>query len=281
MFRGSVVVADGRLTRNELRSRAWQRLFRDVYTCACVPVTHAVRAMAAASVLLPDAVVSGRSAAVLWGIDAAQPLDDVEVTVPPGDSISATRGVRVRRRSFPADAVVVRRRVRVTSPVVTALDIARCEPLDEAVVLLDRLVQQGRATLGDIAAAASNATGPGCRQLRRAVAAADGRAESPQETRLRLLLHASTLPRPVAQFSVYDATGFVARVDFAWPELRVAVEYEGRWHGERQNVTRDRRRLNRLTAASWTVIFVTAEDLADPVQLVARIGAALAAAAVR
>jgi very-short-patch-repair endonuclease len=77
---------------------------------------------------------------------------------------------------------------------------------------------------------------------------------------------------------VYDDVGFVARVDFAWPEQRVAVEYEGRWHGERQHVATDRRRLNRLTAAGWTVIFVTAEDMQDPAQLLLRIEAALAAA---
>ena len=67
----------------------------------------------------------------------------------------------------------------------------------------------------------------------------------------------------------------MARVDSAWPERRVAVEYDGVWHG--QNVGRDRRRLNELTAAGWTVVFVTAADLADPVALVARIGAVLAA----
>ncbi|MGY1604610.1 DUF559 domain-containing protein [Geodermatophilus sp. SYSU D00815] len=107
------------------------------------------------------------------------------------------------------------------------------------------------------------------------MALADGLAESPQETRLRLLLHRSSLPRPVAQHVVRDAGGSVARVDFARPEARVAVEHEGRWHG--QNVARDRRRLNRLTAAGWTVVLVTAEDLADPAPLIARIAAALAA----
>ena len=43
-------------------------------------------------------------------------------------------------------------------------------------------------------------------------------------------------------------------------------------------MARDSRRLNRITAAGWTVIFATAEDLHDPVPLVARIGAVLAAA---
>jgi very-short-patch-repair endonuclease len=64
---------------------------------------------------------------------------------------------------------------------------------------------------------------------------------------------------------------------FAWPGARVAVEYEGAWHGESpQQVAADRRRLNRLTAAGWTVVFVTAEDLHDPDRLVARIAAELA-----
>lgn len=276
-FRGSTVIAEGRLTRNELRSTAWRRLFHDVYVCSCIPLTHAARATAAARVLLPGAVVSGRSAALLWGVPTVGDADDVELTVPPTWNVSAVRGVRVRRRILPSGAVTVDRGVRVTTPVVTALDIARELPLDDAVVVLDRLARRA-LRIAELRAAAEGASGPGCRRARAAVALADGLAESPQETRLRLLLHRSSLPRPVAQHVVHDADGrFVARVDFGWPDLKVAVEYEGRWHGERQNVERDRHRLNRLTAAGWTVVFATAEDLADPARLLARIAAALAA----
>jgi very-short-patch-repair endonuclease len=82
----------------------------------------------------------------------------------------------------------------------------------------------------------------------------------------------------VAQHRVRDDAGRVlARVDFAWPDRRVAVEYEGRWHGEPQQVARDRARLNRLTAAGWRVVFVTAEDLREPDRLIARLSAVLAA----
>lgn len=110
--------------------------------------------------------------------------------------------------------------------------------------------------------------------MRKAVALADGLAGSPQEARLRLVLLASSLPRPVAQHVVLDVRGrFVARVDFAWPDVRVALEYEGGWHAH--NVGPDRRRLNALTAAGWTVVFVTAADMADPVALVARVAAAI------
>ena len=112
---------------------------------------------------------------------------------------------------------------------------------------------------------------------REACALADGLAQSPPETRVRLLLHRSGLPAPAAQYRVVDGDGhFVARVDFGWPELKVALEYDGRWHAEPGQFAKDRRRLNRLTAAGWRVIFVTAEDLRDPAGLVERVGAALA-----
>jgi very-short-patch-repair endonuclease len=278
MFRGSEQLRAGTLTRGQLRSSAWQRVFPDVYACSTLTLDHGRRARAAARLLLPGAVVTGRSAAVLWGVDLAGPDDAVEVAVTAACRAGAVRGLVVTRRLLRNDDVVERCGVRVTTPLRTALDLARIEPLEEAVVCLDRFIRAGRVGLAEVRDGARTLTGPGCRRVRRAVELSDGLAESPQETRVRLLLHASSLPRPVAQFEVRDvADRFVARVDFGWPEQKVALEYEGVWHGERQNVARDRNRLNRLAAAGWTVVFVTAADLRDPVQLIARIAAALRA----
>ena len=64
-------------------------------------------------------------------------------------------------------------------------------------------------------------------------------------------------------------------MDFAWPELRLAVEYDGAWHAEPGQFARDRRRLNRLQTAGWTVVFVTAADLHRPAQLLATLRGAL------
>jgi G:T-mismatch repair DNA endonuclease (very short patch repair protein) len=47
------------------------------------------------------------------------------------------------------------------------------------------------------------------------------------------------------------------------------------WHGEHQQVARDRRRLNALTRAGWRVVFVTAADLHDPIRLLVRLAEAL------
>lgn len=268
----------GELSRGQLRSSAWRRLFPDVYACASLPVDHRLRAQAVTRLLLSGAVLTGRSAAVLWDVHLAGPADDVECVVPQACRAGTARGVRVTRRALPPEDVGTRAGVPVTTPLRTAVDLARIQPLDAAVIALDQFLRIRRVALADLRLAAARLTGPGCRSVRAAVARADGLAQSTQETSLRLRLHASRLPRPVAQYEVRDARGFVARVDFAWPEARVAVEYDGWWHGERQNVPKDRRRLNRLTAAGWTVIFATADDVTDSVQLIARIGAALAAA---
>lgn len=62
---------------------------------------------------------------------------------------------------------------------------------------------------------------------------------------------------------VLDAHGrFVARVDLALPDLRLAIEHDGQAVHERPGVfTSDRRRQNALVAAGWTVLRFTAADL--------------------
>ncbi|SSC24354.1 Protein of unknown function DUF559, partial [Klenkia terrae] len=293
-FRGSAAVAAGTLTRHQLAGPGWVRVFPDVYIAAGVPLTHELR-VRAALVLFPDAVVCGRSAARLWGVDVDGPTGDpdradVEVArprrAPDADGIRRPAGQQriaglvVRRRAVFAQDVGRRDGVRLTLPTVTALDLAAELRHDDAVVVLDQFCQLGprehrTVTLADLEDRAGTRTGRGCRRIRAALADADGLAESPQETRTRLVLHRSALPRPMAQHRVRDARGReVARVDFAWPALRVALEYDGEVHLTRLGP--DRQRMNRLQAAGWRVLYVTAADLHHPERIVALVAAALA-----
>ena len=241
------------------------------------PSTHEVR-VAGACLLLPDGIVTGRSAAVLWGVDLARPEDLVEITCGPRSHPRRIPGIVVRRADVPSADRWRRMSLPVTTATETALRLASLLPGDDAVVAVDRMVATGTVDLAPLRARASAARGRGSARARRACLLADGLAESPQETRLRLIMLRSGLPSPVAQYRVLDRDGFfVARVDFAWPELKVAVEYDGLWHAEAGQFARDRSRLNRLREAGWTVVFVTAADLRDPRRLVARIAAALTA----
>lgn len=263
----------GLLSPDSLRSSAWRRLYRGVYADAGLPDTFGVR-LAGAALLIPAAAAfSGRTAAWLHGVtglvDARTP---VEVSVPSEVRFGPVAGLRVRRvRLSAADVTSVGGR-SCTTRVRTAVDIARAEPLPEGVAALDVLLRHGVVDHAELREAVERQDTPrGARRARRAVELADARAESPPESRLRVLLELAGL-HAVPQFSVRDSAGaFVARVDLAFPELRVAIEYDGAWHAERGQFAKDRRRLNALVAAGWTVLHVTAEDLRDPAALVARV----------
>jgi len=277
VFRGTDAVARGLVTRKQLRSSAWRRLRQDVYADASLPVTHRLLVDAAGMALPPGAGFTGLSAALLWGVpDIATAEDPVEVILPPGARWHPGNGIVVRRTK----SVLRLERVRrwpCTSRVDTAVGLIRRGDPDEAVVLLDRLLAGGLTTPMDVRdAVAVLPPGRGSAQARRVADLADAYAQSPQETRLRLLLLSGGLPAPVTQFRVFDDVGFVARLDLAYPELRIAIEYDGLWHAESRAFLADRRRLNRLQAAGWVVVHVTVEDLRDPGRLLAHLRALLA-----
>lgn len=102
--------------------------------------------------------------------------------------------------------------------------------------------------------------------LRRALELADGRSESPQESRLRVLLVEAGFATPQLQHEVRDARErFVARVDLAYPEQRLAIEYEGDHHRvQAQQWRRDIGRTRELEHLGWRVLRVTASDLSAP-----------------
>jgi hypothetical protein len=143
----------------------------------------------------------------------------------------------------------VAERTATSAAAATAVRLAAVLPPEDAVVAVDQLIATGFVSLAAVRRRAAAGQEPWSARARSVCALADGLAESPQETRLRLLMQRGGLPHPVAQFRVLDGDGFVARVDFAWPDRKVAVEYDGLWHAESGQFARDRRRLNRLRAA--------------------------------
>jgi hypothetical protein len=275
VFLAADAVRSGLLSRRQLEGDAWRSVMRGVYVHRDVPVTHELRTRAA-TLLVPEAVVTGRSAAALWDLDLARPEHDVELTLPARSHPVRITGVHVRRATLPEGHVWRRRDMLVTSPEATAARLASVVPTDAAVAAVDQLITAGLVDLRGVRRFAEAARGPGSARARRVAGLADGLAESPQESRLRLLIGRSPLPTPVAQFRIVVDGRFVARVDFAWPEYALALEYDGLWHAETRQFAKDRQRLNRLQAAGWEVIFVTAADLRDPAALIVRIAAALA-----
>ncbi|MDQ1703805.1 MAG: hypothetical protein QOF18_171, partial [Frankiaceae bacterium] len=101
------------------------------------------------------------------------------------------------------------------------------------------------------------------------------KTESPMETRTRVEMVANGLPRPEAQFVVRTPAGrFVGRMDLAYPQAKLAVEYDGAWHWE-QRRSDDRRRAA-VRAQGWEVLVFAADDVfGNPIGMVAQIASAL------
>ena len=113
--------------------------------------------------------------------------------------------------------------------------------------------------------------------MRTAVGVMDGGAESPQETRLRLVLVGARLPVPETQIAFRDRHGIVrVRVDMGWREWKVAIEYDGiqHWDSPSQRAW-DIERIALLEAAGWAVIRVSAAMLSRPELIVERVSAKL------
>jgi hypothetical protein len=276
-FRGSQAVAAGLLSRHALESRVWRRLFRDVYVHADVQLTHLIRCQAATLALPAEAAISGRSAAYLHGCDVVDADEFVDVTLT--RQARPRPGMRVRRAPLEPSDVVRASGLPATSLARTAFDVARSVELDDAVVALDALLNSGRLTLAEVSAYAERRpTWPGASRARRALELAAPGAESPMETRLRLLLVRAGLPRPVPQHRLEDERGFtIARLDLAYIPQRLGVEYDGRHHFEERAVRQDLRRQNALRSLGWSLLRFNADDvLVHPGRLVTEVRAALA-----
>jgi hypothetical protein len=250
-----------------------------VYVDATVKVTHGLRCTAAIAYLLPpDAVIAGRSAAVVHGVGLADAWDPVEALVRRHDYAVPHDGVTVHRGLWTTGETCCRRGLTVTVPVRTCWDLARWLDVVEAVVLVDRMLGQRRVTPEELTTYLRKRQEDGergWRRFARVVALADGRAESPMESRLRVRLALAGLPPPQVQYVIRDAQEkFVARVDLAYAESKVAVEYDGAGHA--RQMSHDRRRLNKIVIADWRIIHATSERLRDDFDgLVAEIRAAI------
>jgi very-short-patch-repair endonuclease len=278
-FRGSEAVDAGLLTRRQLQGPQWRRLFRDVYLPAGVPLDHRTWCMAADLVLDGRGAISGRSAALLYGVDVLTRRAPVEVTVPADLRLVPSPRLAVIRSALPPTDLQLWAGLRVTTPLRTAFDIARRGTLFEAVVGIDAMLAARLVTRDALARVAANRRRwPGLRQLQKVLVVCDDGAESPMETRLRLVLIAGRLPWPVTQYQVTSPDGeFVARLDLAYPEHRLGIEYEGDHHRSRRTYQQDLRRTNALRACGWTVLRFGATDVyRHPRRVIATVRAALA-----
>ncbi|GAB2925753.1 DUF559 domain-containing protein [Rhodococcus aerolatus] len=263
-----------------LRTGRLVRVQRGVYAQRGAP--PAALALARAAVLscgVDRAVASHTTAARVHRLAVPDRPRTEHVTVPRELRRTRRRDLVFHGRPLALGDVVAPGGVPVTAVVRTLVDLAAALPRLEAVWCLDDALRRGLVTRTDLQAAARGRGLPGVGSR---VARADGLAESILETAARLALGDAGVPLPVPQLVVRDASGAaVARLDGGYPELRLALELDGRSvHSAPAAVFRDRRRQNALEALGWRVLRFTWWDVVhDTDGFVAVVRSAVARAA--
>ncbi|WP_433631067.1 hypothetical protein [Nocardia sp. CA-120079] len=248
---------------------------------------HLVLTGAVAAGSSSAAVVSHVSAAVVHGLPVwSIPLARAHLTRNRRTGARTGRRVMMHAASIESDEVVQIGDLRVTTVGRTIVDLARTVPFEQAVVVGDAALRLGRTGRAELAEQLVRANGwPGCPAARRVVDFLDGRAESPGESRSRVVLRTAGLPVPELQSTVLDSDGgFVARVDFLFPTLGVIGEFDGmvRYrrnfrHGSPEStVVAEKLREDALRVLGWAVVRWTWPDLDTPDRLLTRLTRAAA-----
>jgi hypothetical protein len=268
-------------TRAQLRSRGVDHPFTGV-SAVGLDLSSLVDACQAYEPLLrPSEAYSHTTAALLYGVplprsaSAVLPLHVLSPT-----ATRARTGGAAGHRSKHPFPIEFRLGLPVVSPERMWIQLAPILTLHDLVAAGDHLVTPGRDADG--ATPLSTIAG-----LRREVAASSRRRgvnaateaielvrvgpESRPETLLRLCMIGAGLPEPTIGAAVEVAGGTVLHPDLAYPDLRIAIEYEGARHRDAGRWERDIERRELFEDAGWRVIRVTAAGLADPSGLVDRI----------
>lgn len=276
-FLGWQAVRRGDISAHRLRSE-YRAVYRNVYLPRQAKLTALTRARAAWLWSGGDATLTGLSAAAVLGtkwIDAERSaeLSRTNRHAPPGIVVHSYD-------LHPSETCRVNG-IRITTPERTAFDIGRTLQQHRAIPILDALAHATNFKVADVAALADGKPGlRGVRRLRVALRLVDGGAESPQESRVRLLLVRAGLPAPETQIEFADEFGIARiRVDMGWREWKVAVEYDGIQHwSDKHQRSWDIDRIAMLEALGWAVVRVSAEMLSRPSVIIERVAGKLRAA---
>ena len=166
---------------------------------------------------------------------------------------------------------------RVTSVERTWLDCASILTLTELVVLGDSLVRAPRAwaesrhepttTVQQLRDGVGRYAGlSGIVKAREALDLIRRGSDSPQESFFRLALHRARLPEPTLQIECWDpeySADFPATADLGYPKWKIALQYEGGHHGNKEQLRRDLRRDQAFIRQGWTVLRFGADDARD------------------
>jgi very-short-patch-repair endonuclease len=259
-----------------------------VYDASDQAGRHRLLARAVAKQAKTRLIVSHSSAVAFhdgptWGL----PLNTTHVTRPDGRAGRAEAGVRQHQGVVLDGDVVVRRGLEVMSETRAALETTTCVPTEVGLVVVADFLHRGLTTINDLRTRYGRMSNhPFTLRTDLVLRLADPRLESVGECRTLFMCYRAGVPAPTPQYELHDHLGdLIARLDFAWPEHKVWLEFDGRQkyvkflnEGETvvDVVLREKKRESMISELTgWRCIRITWADLDRPAATVARILAML------
>lgn len=259
------------VSRGRLDARDLVRPFHGIRSAA-TPHSIEERARALAPRLRPDQTFSHVTAAAILGVPLPRRVERDErlhVTTIGVDQALRVRGAVGHRAKFGTVRMTMSRGVPISTPADTFVALGTMLTLDELIVAGDALVGTlGWVTLDELIAAVRRRPRiRGVVKLRRALRAIRTGSRSPGETRTRLALVRRGLPEPELNHDVVVDGRWIACVDLAYPEARVAIEYESDLHRtDPKTFRKDLTRGEHLKDVDWWLVRATSDDVGRDVE---------------
>ncbi|MCP2259353.1 Protein of unknown function (DUF559) [Streptoalloteichus tenebrarius] len=259
---------------------------RELWTGVLIPPDRVLDPLTRASAALwfagEGAVLSGPTAALAHGCTAAEG-QRIHVTVPYTRYPRRRPGLCLRQGPICEEDVVELAGLRVFALDQVIAELLRRDGDATALACLDQALgalaspyrERFRATVRARLARRTDRRGVARAEL--LLDLGTGLPESPRESALLLTVVDAGFPVPVPQHEVFDLDGNAGyRPDFAWPELRIALEYDG-YAAHEDRAEADAARDAWLAGRGWMTIRARAEDLRDPRRLLDEIARAFRA----
>lgn len=251
-----------RRLEHRLATRAFVPVRPGVYRVNGAPGSWHQEQLAACLAAGPPAVASFRAAAALWELPGFPP-GALELTVPRPRVVRLDGVVAHQSQVWGPDHVTRHRGVPVTSPARTICDLSAVASMTIVSRALDDALRRGLTTIQQVDRVFAPMAHRGRHRGRVIRALIEQRSggfdpgESPAEERIVRWLTEAGLPRPVQQHRV-TVGDRILRLDAAYPDLRIAIEYDG-WdaHRTRTRFDSDRARGNELEIRGWMVLRFT------------------------
>jgi hypothetical protein len=253
--------------QRKVQDGTWRRVCSGVYAIAGVPLAFGA-VVFARTLQVGEALASHRTAAALYGLEGFTGWRRIELVVFDRRGIASTSVVVHRPRVWLAGDAAAVAGIPATSACRTVFDLATICPLRRLEIAFDDALRKGLVTVEEMARRMDAVRRPGVRGLKKMATIITDRSandleDSELETIFRKLITGAGLPLPVGQYTIWrDDGSFVAEVDFAYPEIRLAIELDSwTFHGSRRPFEKDRVQDYELFDLGWDTLRFTKSDL--------------------